>query len=173
MGSDERQNPDHGASRSLGPVPSRSSSIVATKRTIGLLAVVCSLVLLAAIILSPREPRPRIAATLVKRVTLWGNPEAGLIFSVSNSTSKPLELGIGLKQQPPDYPRGGNAILPGNGSTNLQVDATRVPKPWTVRIVSLRVPGPLETRARALGARLRLCEFRQKPEVEAELIIKE
>jgi hypothetical protein len=138
-----------------------------------LAAFVCCLVLLGAIMLSPSEPRPRITATLIQRVELYTKSPEGLIFSVSNLTSRTLEASIGLKQQPPDYPRGGNAILPGSGSTNLQVDATRLPSPWTVRIVSRRIPGPLETKARAFGARFRLCEPTPKLELETDLTIKE
>src|SRR4051812_31236388 len=145
----------------------------ATRRTMTLVALVISLLVLAALLTVPREPRPRITTTLVKRVPIWGEQENGLVFSVSNSTSKALEVAIGLKQARPDYPRGANVILGEYCSTYLKVDASRVPLPWTVRIFSRRIPGTLETKARAFGARFRLCDLRPKAEVEAELIIKE
>jgi hypothetical protein len=96
-----------------------------------------------------------------------------LICSVSNLTSGRLEASIGLKQPPPDYPRGSSAILPGHGSTNLQLDASLVPLPWTIRIRSRRIPGPLETSARAFGARFHLCEPTPKQELETDLFIKD
>src|SRR3954463_1522122 len=159
MGSDERQ-----------PVANRSASVVTTKRTIALAAVVCLLVLLGVIMLFPREPRPRITATLIQRVEMYSKSPEGLIFSVSNLTSRPLEASIGLKKAPPDYPRGSSAVLSANRSTNLQVDATLVPLPWTVRIFSRRIPGRLESKARAFGARFHLCDLRPEAEAEAELI---
>jgi hypothetical protein len=134
---------------------------------------VISLLLLPAMSLFRREPRPRITATLVKRVAMWGNPEQGLIFSVSNSMSKTIEVEIGLRPPRLDYPRGNWAILLANEATNLRVDASQVPPPWTIRIVSRRIPGSLETKARAFGARFHLCEPRDKPTLEAEMIIKE
>src|SRR4051812_35679361 len=101
-----------------------------------LVALVISLVVLAALLMVPGDPRPRITATLVKRVPSWGGPGKGLVFSVSNSTVKVLEVQIGLKQSRPDYPRGANVILGGYCSTYLKVDASRVPLPWAVRIFS-------------------------------------
>jgi len=90
------------------------------------------------------------------------NPQVlllGLMFAVSNTTSRPMDISLGPRPQyPPDFPRGQEETFAPGQVRQFRAQIWNYRPPWTILVKTRRLPGKVETWLRSWGAKLRLCD---------------